>query len=204
MMFEMNFSKLVSKRRAYRKLKPFDVEPSIIKELVDIAKLAPSCDNKQPWRFVFIYDKEQLKEMNKAFYEQNRWVKNSSLLVGVFSKPDYDCRVENRDYYLFDTGIAVSYMMLRATEMGLVAHPTSYFDETKAKKILKIPEDMKLITILVMGKHAESGEIKLTPDQEQDELGRPKRFSIQYLSYLNNYLEEYEENKERYNQFLSK
>lgn len=204
MMIEMNFSKLVSKRRAYRKLKPFDVEPSIIKELVDIAKLAPSCDNKQPWRFVFIYDKEQLKEMNKAFYEQNRWVKNSSLLVGVFSKPDYDCRVENRDYYLFDTGIAVSYMMLRATEMGLVAHPTSYFDETEAKKILKIPEDMKLITILVMGKHVESGEIKLTPDQEHDELERPKRLSIQYLSYLNNYLEEYEENKERYNQFLSK
>lgn len=204
MMIEMNFSKLVSKRRAYRKLKPFDVEPSIIKELVDIAKLAPSCDNKQPWRFVFIYDKEQLKEMNKAFYEQNRWVKNSSLLVGVFSKPDYDCRVENRDYYLFDTGIAVSYMMLRATEMGLVAHPTSYFDETEAKKILKIPEDMKLITILVMGKHVESGEIKLTPDQEHDELERPRRLSIQYLSYLNNYLEEYEENKERYNQFLSK
>jgi nitroreductase len=198
----MNFTELVSKRRSYRKLKPFDVKPSLIKDLIEIAKLAPSCDNNQPWRFVFIYDDKQLKAMNDIFFEQNKWVKNASLLVGVFSKQDFDCKIEDRDYYLFDTGIAVSFMMLRATEMGLVAHPTSYYNEIEAKRIMNIPQDMKLITILVIGKLEDKDKLKLTTDQETAELERPRRMSMQYLSYLNKYIDEYEDNKERLNKIL--
>ena len=129
----MNFTELVSKRRAYRKLKPVTITPEIIKELAEITKFAPSCENKQPWRFVFIYDEEKLAELNESFYDRNKWVNNASLLIGVFSASDLDCIIEDREYYLFDTGIAVTYIMLRATEMGLVAHPTSYYDSEKAK-----------------------------------------------------------------------
>ena len=198
----MNLTELASKRRAYRKLKPIEVTPKIIKELLEILKFAPSCDNKQPWRFVFIYEKDKLIELNKILYGQNSWVKKASLLIGVFSSQDLDCAIEDRNYYLFDTGIAVSYMMLRATEMGLVAHPISYYDEEKAKKILNIPERMQLITILAIGKHMDTSEIKLTAEQEKEELERPKRLSITYLGYLNNYIDEYEENKRKFSKFL--
>jgi nitroreductase len=198
----MNFTELASKRRAYRKLKLFDVDTSIIQELFKITDLAPSCENNQPWRFIFVYNKDQLTAMNKVFHERNKWAEKASLLVGVFTKQDLDCSIGERDYFLFDSGIAVSYMMLRATEMGLVAHPTSYYDEDEAKKILGVPKDMTLITILVIGKHEETSKIQLTPDQEQTELERPKRFSMQYLSYLNNYIDEYEENKKRFNKIL--
>ncbi len=198
----MNFTELVLKRRSYRKLKPFNVEPSVIKDLIEIAKLAPSCDNNQPWRFVFIFDDKKLKAMKEVFHEKNKWVENASLLVGVFSKQDLDCKIEDREYYLFDTGIAVSFMILRATEMGLVAHPTSYYNENEAKKIMNIPKDMKLITVLVIGKLEDREKLELTPDQEAAEFERPRRMSMQYLSYLNNFVDEYEENKERFNKLF--
>ncbi|TFG10033.1 nitroreductase [Candidatus Heimdallarchaeota archaeon] len=194
----MNFTELVSKRRAYRKLKPFDINADLLQELLKITSLAPSCENNQPWRFVFVYNDEQLQSMYKVFPNKNKWVENASLIVGVFSKQELDCSIDDRDYYLFDTGIAVAYLMLRATEMGLVAHPTSYYDEGEAKKIMGIPEDMQLITIIAIGKHEDTKKIELSPEQEEAELVRPKRFSIQYLNYLGNYVEEYEENKKRF------
>ena len=198
----MNFTELASKRRAYRKLESVKITTDIIRELVEITKLAPSCDNKQPWRFVFIYDEEKLAEINESFYKKNKWVNNASLLIGVFSNSNLDCTIEDREYYLFDTGIAVTYIMLRATEMGLVAHPTSYYDEKKAKKILSIPDEMKLITMLAVGKRTDTINIKLSPNQEEVELERPKRLSLQYFNYLNNFVEEYEENKERFDKLF--
>jgi nitroreductase len=198
----MNFTELVSKRRAYRKLQPVEITSEIIKELAEITKFAPSCENKQPWRFVFIYDQEKLAELNESFHNRNKWVTNASLLIGVFSSRDLDCIIDDREYYLFDTGIAVTYIMLRATEMGLVAHPISYYDEMKAKQIMNVPDDMELITILVVGKQSDTIKVQLSPDQEQAESERPRRLSLQYLNYINNYVEEYEENKERFSQIF--
>ncbi len=193
----MNLTELAKKRRSYRKLEQISITPEIIKELVEIVEFSPSCDNKQPWRFIFVYDKDKLTELNEVFHEKNSWVKNASLLVAVFSNQDSGCNISDRDYYLFDTGIAVSYLILRATEMGLVAHPTSYYDEKKAKHILNLPEEMVLITILAIGKHSDSSEVILSPDQEKDERQRPRRLSLQYLSYLDRYVEDYEEDKKR-------
>ena len=198
----MNFSELASKRRAYRKLEPFDLDNNILQELLKITNLAPSCDNNQPWRFVFVYNEEQLESIKGVFDKKNKWVEKAPLLVGVFSKQELDCKIEDREYYLFDTGIAATYLMLRATEMGLVAHPISYYNEKKAKQILNLPDKMVLITILAIGKHTETTEVVLTPDQEKKELQRPKRFSLQYLSYLDKYVEDYEEDKKRIEKFF--
>lgn len=198
----MSFKELVSRRRSYRKILPIEVTPELISEFVEIAKLAPSCDNNQPWRFVFVYDKKTLEEIREVFDEKNYWIKTASLLIGVFSNPQLDCQIEERNYYLFDTGIATAFMLLHATEMGLVAHPTSYYNEEKAKEIMNIPPEMELMSIIAIGKRDDVSKIQLTPEQEQNELERPKRFSIQYLSYLNKYMDEYEENKQRFAELL--
>jgi hypothetical protein len=52
----------------------------------------------------------------------------SSLIIAVYSKREYDCIIDDRECYLFDTGIAVSFMILRAAELGLVAHVIAGYD----------------------------------------------------------------------------
>ena len=114
---------LLEKRRAYRSLKPLEVTDELIEDLALCAGLAPSCYNKQPWRYIFVYEEEQLKKLQDALAGGNAWAKKASLLVGVFSRKDFDCIVKDREYYLFDTGTATGFLLLRATELGLVAHP---------------------------------------------------------------------------------
>ncbi|MCW3991402.1 MAG: nitroreductase family protein, partial [Candidatus Bathyarchaeota archaeon] len=143
----MDVKRAIKVRRAYRSLDPVEITEELIRDLAESARLAPSCFNNQPWRFVFAYDPETLKELHTALSRGNEWAHLASMIIAVFSKPDLDCIVGEREYYLFDTGMATAFIILRATELGLVAHPIAGFRERRVKRILEIPEEMRLITL---------------------------------------------------------
>ncbi len=115
----------IEARRAYRSLDPVSITENLIRDLARSAGLAPSCFNYQPWRFVFVKDQRVLKEIHGNFSKTNRWAERASMLVAVYSRADDDCKVRGRHYHQFDTGMAVGLLMLRAAELGLVAHPLS-------------------------------------------------------------------------------
>ena len=49
----MNVKETIEKRRAYRSLDPVDITEGLIEDLARMARITPSCGNKQPWRFTF-------------------------------------------------------------------------------------------------------------------------------------------------------
>lgn len=186
----MDVKEAINKRRAYRSLDPIEITEELIKDLAQSAQLAPSCFNNQPWRYVFVHDSETLEKLYKTLPKTNEWVKNGSMIIAVVSKKEYDCIVGNREYYLFDTGMATAFLILRATELGLVAHPIAGYDEEKAKEELGITEDMLLITLVIVGKRSETIKPNLTEKQAQIEKQRPERTPIEKFAYTNTYKEE--------------
>ena len=145
----MDVRDAILKRRAYRYIDPFEVTADLISDLAECAALAPSCYNRQPWNFVFVNDENLLSELKFALSSGNDWAVRSSLFVVVFTKKDLDCVITDREYALFDTGIATAHIMLRATELGLVAHPIAGYSPNRVRQALSIPEDMNVITMLV-------------------------------------------------------
>ena len=89
---------------------------------------------------MFVYDKDMLMKLRDALSKGNEWAYDASMIIAVFSRQDLDCVIKERIYYLFDTGMATALLILRATELGLVAHPIAGFREKKVKEILEIPE----------------------------------------------------------------
>ena len=181
----MSVKETIEKRRAYRSLDPIEISRELIEDLAEMAKISPSCGNKQPWRFVFVYDKQVLKQLFTTLSEGNKWVEKASMIIGVFSVPEKDCMIGERLYYLFDTGMATAFIMLRATELGLVAHPIAGFKETPAKEILGIPPKMRLITLVIVGKHSEIVNPVLSDSMKLGEKQRPPRKSIDDIIYIN-------------------
>ena len=181
----MSVKETIKKRRAYRSFDPVEITRDLIEDLAEMAKIAPSCANKQPWQFVFVYNKKILNELFKVLSKGNKWVERASMIVGVFSEPENDCIIGERLYYLFDTGMATAFLILRATELGLVAHPIAGFKETPAKKILGIPEEMRLITLIIIGKHSEIINLVLSDSMKLGEKQRPPRKSIDEFIYIN-------------------
>ena len=75
----MDVKQAISIRRAYRSLDHVDITSDLIKDLAESAQLAPSCNNNQPWRYVFVHDSEMLKKLHAAFDKGNEWMRSSSM-----------------------------------------------------------------------------------------------------------------------------
>lgn len=186
----MNVDETIKKRRAYRSLIPVKITKKIIYDLSKCAQLSASCFNNQPWRHIFVYDSKILKKMHEALSSGNDWAKNASMIIVVFCKKEDDCVIRDREYYLFDTGMSTAFIILRATELGLVAHPIAGFSPKKVREILNIPEEMNVITLVIVGKHSDDINPILSKKQKINEKHRPKRIPINEFTYINNYRHE--------------
>ena len=185
----MDVREAIQLRRAYRSLDPVEITDDLINDLATSASLAPSCFNNQPWRFVFVKDQAVLGEMHTALSRTNTWVKDASMMIAVFSREDDDCKVRGRIYNNFDTGMATAFLILRATERGLVAHPIAGYREKNVKKILRIPEDMQVITLVNIGRRSDALHDTLTEDQKKREKERPQKLPFEKFTYIDRYVE---------------
>ncbi|MBN2280421.1 MAG: nitroreductase family protein [Candidatus Marinimicrobia bacterium] len=185
----MEFIDVLKSRRATRSLDKINISDEMIRQLAEAASLAPSCFNKQPWRFVFVREEKRLQKLFEVLPRGNKWAHKASMIVAVFSKKEDDCMLGDRDYYLFDTGFATNHMMLRATDLGLIAHPIAGYDKEKAMELLNIPPDYVLITLLIMGKKALEFNENLSDQQIEFETSRPDRKTFGEFAYLENFPE---------------
>ncbi|MGE5343482.1 MAG: nitroreductase family protein [Candidatus Omnitrophota bacterium] len=183
----MELSDIIRNRRAFRSLAPVIIDSELIRDLADHVRLAPSCYNYQPWRYVFAYDPEILSELFKAMKKGNEWTSQASMIIAVFSEESLDCVIKDRKYYLFDTGMGTAFLILRATELGLVAHPIAGYDPDKVKEILHIPPEMMLITLVIVGKKADYISPLLDEKKAQIEKERPERLQIDQFVFVNSY-----------------
>jgi len=178
----MDVKKLLEVRRAYRSLEPVEITSEMIKDLAGCARLSPSCFNNQPWRYIFVHAPDVLKDMRPALSKNNEWVYTASMIIVVLSKKELDCLMpDGREYYAFDVGMATGIMILRATEMGLVAHPIAGYDPVKVKEVLGIPEDMNVITLVNVGRHSDKMNAILTEKQIEIEKERPERLPLEKI-----------------------
>jgi len=177
----MEFDAVVKKRRSLRSYAPVEVTDALIKDLATVAGLAPSCSNKQPWRFVFVRSPGMLERMFATLAPGNAtWAKQASLIVAVWPKADLDCRTpDGRDYFQFDTGMASAFLMLAATARNLEAHPIAGFDPKAAQEVLALPVDAQVITLVIMGGHSQEISPTLTDWQVKAETERPPRLPFE-------------------------
>jgi nitroreductase len=174
----MDIKDAIETRRAYRSLDPVEITEDLIYDLARCAQLSASCANNQPWRLVFVYDPAMLQKMREALSKGNEWVYDASMIIAVLSKNEFDCIIKERQYYQFDCGMATAFLILRATELGLVAHPIAGYSPQKTREILGIPDDLEVITLVNVGKHARDLHPVLSEKQRGTELTRPERFPL--------------------------
>jgi nitroreductase len=183
----MDVHQAIETRRALRSLGPAEITDELVRDLAVHAGLAPSCANNQPWRFVFVVSPDRLEAMKPVFNAGNRWCHAASLMIAVVSRKEDDCVIRDRDYHLFDTGLAVAFLILRATELGLIAHPIAGYDPDKARDILGVPAGRDIITIILVGRRAPEPDPTLPPEKLAAETRRPERLPLEQYAFLDRY-----------------
>lgn len=193
----------IDDRRAYRALLDDPVPDDVVRELANAARLSPSANDTQPWRLVFVRDPATRRQLadRSAFPDYNQWVFRGAMFVAVcglqgsdasipvvhrsFAKQGDEQLTSTRPLYLVDLGIAAGFMMLRATELGLVAHPIAGYDEPLTKEILGVPEEYDLVTMLIVGKRSTAAaDIDSLPaDLQPSERRRPSRLATSEFAF---------------------
>mgnify|MGYP006294704131 CR=1 FL=1 len=184
---KMEVEDAIRERRSLRGFERFEVTDYILNSLKEAARLSPSCFNNQPWRYVFVTGEKKLKDIHEALTGGNYWAKNASIMVAVSSRKDLDCMIKGRNYYNFDCGLSASLLILRAWDLGLVAHPMAGYSPSKAKEILKIPDDQEVITLIAIGKHSNNWKEILNEKQWDHEENRPDRKKDSEIFFTDEY-----------------
>ena len=139
-------------RRAKRAVSEKDIPSEVVGRIMTAATYAPSCFNKQPWRFLVVSNRKDLDKIHEALPDANYWVKKAPMVVVVATRLDLDCQLsDRRDYAFFDCGLATGNLVLQSFREGLYAHPIAGFDPLKVKKNFGIPQDFIVITLVAVG-----------------------------------------------------
>lgn len=144
-MGNISFAELARIRQSDRKYKDQAVEREKLIQCLDTARISPSANNSQPWKFIVVddYDKKEQIAESSIGLGMNKFTYQCPVIVAVVvEKQDFMTRlggmIKNKDYSLFDVGIAVNQFCLQAADLGLGTCIMGWFDERKVKKILGI------------------------------------------------------------------
>lgn len=154
------FHELVKNRRSIRRYLEKPVEREKIRACLEAARLAPSAENVQPWRFLVV-DEPEVKarfaaEAFSGIYNFSRFAAKAPVLIIILARPDFVAnrlgkQIQGVAFYLIDVGIAGEHLVLQAEEMGLGTCWIGWFSQRKTRRLFRIPRKYKIVCLLAMG-----------------------------------------------------
>ncbi|MEK6479798.1 nitroreductase family protein [Catalinimonas sp. 4WD22] len=147
-------SDLLKKRYSPRSFSNEAVSEDTLKRIFDAARLAPSSYNEQPWRFIYATkaNTEEYQRLLSCLNEFNQgWAEDAPVLIVGVAKKAFSSNGKINRHAWYDTGAAVGFMSLKATEEDLFVHQMAGFLPEKAIEVLNIPEDYEPIVMMALG-----------------------------------------------------
>ncbi|MCK9558209.1 MAG: nitroreductase family protein [Candidatus Cloacimonetes bacterium] len=150
----MSFMELISTRYSVRDFKPDPIPSEALDKILEAGRMAPSAQNRQPWRYIVLTNPAQIKALVKKtglIGLSNFFVKDAPCVIVACADTKKNMRVNGQDYYLVDTAISFQQMMLCAWEMGIGSCWMAAFSEKILAKYLEIPRSWRIVAISPFG-----------------------------------------------------
>jgi nitroreductase len=162
------------------------VEEFKIKAMMEAAGYAPSCNNEQPWMFVYstLDDNKIFDDYLGFMVESNRvWAKNAYALVISMARMKFSYNGKPNRHAFHDTGMAVSNLLLQALAMDVYVHQMAGFSVEKVKEYFKLNDDIEPVAMMAVGYLGDGST--LSPELlKRDETRRPRK-SVNEFSFKN-------------------
>ncbi len=138
-------------RRSIREYAPGPVEEEKLERILEAGRLAPTARNQQDWRILIVSDaalKERL--VNEASPHQSFLKEAPLILAACALNPDYVMRC-GYPAFLIDLAIVLEHIALQAVREGLGTCWIGSFDEGKAKEVLGVPAEVRIVELMSLG-----------------------------------------------------
>jgi nitroreductase len=134
----------VRQARLYR---PDPVPEGVLAELLEVARWTGSSRNTQPWRFVVVTDKEQLRRIAQV-RPPIGWVAGAPLAIAIVLDG------ANATSEAFDEGRVTERLLIAARLLGLGGGTAWFGDaaqQAEGKRILGVPPERTARSVVVLG-----------------------------------------------------
>jgi nitroreductase len=135
------------KVRQVRQYRPEPVPDDVVAELLEIARWTGSSRNTQPWHFIVVTDKEQLRQISQLRTPIN-WVADAPLAIAIVLEGASDVGET------YDEGRVTERLLIGARLLGL-GGGTAWFGDAsqqqRGKEILGIPPERAARSVVVLG-----------------------------------------------------
>jgi nitroreductase len=140
----------VKTRKSVRAYLDKPVEEEKLRQVLEAARMAPSANNKQEWRFVIVRDKSTREKIAQAAGRQT-FVGQAPVIIAAGAETDEHVMACGQLCYPIDVAIALDHITLQATELGLGTCWIGHFDADEVKSILGIPAEIKMVALMPLG-----------------------------------------------------
>ena len=146
----MDVFEAIQKRFSVRSYKSQKVTPEQLNAIFEAARLAPSANNRQEWRFIVVEDAETRKKLSVAAKNQP-FVAQSPVVIACLAVTDHHRMSCGQLCYPIDVTIAIDHITLAATALGLGTCWIGAFYADQVRQILSIPGDVEVVELLTLG-----------------------------------------------------
>ncbi len=146
----MTVFEAIKSRRSIRSFLDKPIEEEKLLRVLEAGRLAPSAKNLQEWKFVLVKDRELREKVASAANNQHFIAEAPVIVVGCATLVNYVMTCGQYAYPI-DLTISMNNMTLQAVEEGLGTCWVGAFKEDEVKKILQIPENVRIVQIFPLG-----------------------------------------------------
>lgn len=133
--------------------------------VLDVARLAPSACNRQPWTFVVITDPAILAGVCGCYGRD--WLRTAPAVIVAVGHHDLAWhRADGKDHTDVDLAIAVEHICLAATTLGLATCWICNFDAPRLAALMELPQECEPVAIVPIGYPADAD----VPEKKRKEL----------------------------------
>jgi nitroreductase len=130
------------------------VEEFKLKAMFEAAGLAPSCNNEQPWVFVFsTRDQQDVFDDYVGFLTDGNkvWAKHAYALIISMARTKFSYNGKPNRFAFYDTGMAVSNLLMQATALDVYVHQMGGYSVEKVKEYFRLGEDVEPVAMMAAG-----------------------------------------------------
>jgi nitroreductase len=146
----VDFHQLIQTRGSVRAYRPDPVADSVLEAVLQAARLAPTADNRQPFRLVVLPTEGQRPQLQRIY--PRAWFVEAPLVIGIVGVPSEAwVRRDGQNYCWVDATIAFDHLILAAAEHGLGTCWVANFDSQAAREVLGLPSEVEPICFTPLG-----------------------------------------------------
>ena len=153
----MDFLEALLTRRSIRSYSSKTIVREVLRTILNAARMAPSANNVQPWRFIVVSEEDKRKAIAKISANQS-FIAEAPIVVVCCGKRYVDhWSWLGKNTYLVDAAIAIDHLTLAARNEGLGTCWIGAFDHGDLKKLLKVPDGFDVVALTPLGYPAKPG-----------------------------------------------